>query len=582
MRDRPDRVSCAVATANDLATRIWSSSATQQSFAIARELAANPNSMRWECDRTINDVDSDHFDESSGALAIYEESLNFRRCLAKIDPRNSQWQRDGAYFLERIGDEYRNVGMNQRAIAAYEESLVVWRHLAKIDRRNPQRQLNISVCLDKLGDVKLEAADNIGALAAYEESLTIRRHLSKSDPNNPGKQLNVAESLEKIGDLKLAAGDNKGALAAYREMLSIDRGLVEIDGSNSEWQRNLSLSLERFGDVKFTVGDTIAAVEAYEQSLAVRRRLAASDRTNLRWRKEVSSSLEKISRLKRWAIYEGMPAIDSQLAEADYSERLENTSFSVGAVRRKLSAPSIPKLIAATRRQSLRYLRTGPAIIGELSAQVRACVRGFQRSAVILRKFSALRLPKLIAATRRQSLRYLRTGPAIIGELPAQVRACVRGFQRSAELKGLLKWVLPAPSSSHNTPSRYGGWGPFPKRNEPIGPESRCCPPFQQERSTQGPSAVLVPIGKENIADNSLTASASSTGPIDEPHDATSVEASMITGGRASKMDVKPQGDQSPVNIRPGKRRRRKRKRHGASPGLPANQKSDLDRVRMT
>ena len=579
MRDRPDRVSCAVATANDLATRIWSSSATQQCLAIARELAANPNSIRWERGRTINDVDSDHFDESSGALAIYKESLNFRRCLAKIDPRNSQWQRDGAYFLERIGDEYRNIGMNQRAIAAYKESLVVWRHLAKIDRRNPQRQLNISMCLDRLGDVKLEAADNIGALAAYEESLTIRRRLSKVDPNNPGKQLNVAESLEKIGDLKLAAGDNKGALAAYREMLSIDRGLVEIDGSNSEWQRNLSLSLERFGEVKFTVGDTIAAVEAYEQSLAVRRRLAASDRTNLRWRQEVSSSLGKISQLKRWA----MPAIDSQLAEADYSERLENTSLSAGAVRRKLSAPSIPKLIAAIRHQSPRYLRTGPAIIGELSAQVTACVRGFQRSAVIFRKFSALPLPKLIAATRRQSLRYLRMGPAIIGELPAQVRACVRGFQRSAELKGLtLKWVLPAPSSSHNTPSRYGGWGPFPKRNEPIGPESWCYPPFQQERSTQGPSAVLVPIGKENIADNSLTASASSTGPVDEPHDATSVEASMITGGRASKMDIKPEGNQSPVNIRAGKRRRRKRKRHGASPGHPANQKSDLDRVRMT
>ena len=240
MRDRPDRVSCAAATANDLAMRIWSSSATQQSFAIAGEVAANPNSIRLK-GVTINDVDSDDFDESSGALAIYEESLTLRRRLAKIDPRNSQWQRDGAYFLDRIGDEYRKVGMNQRAIATYEESLAVWRHLAKIDRRNPQLQLNVSVCLDKLGDVKLGAADAVGAITAYEESLTIRRHLSKGDPSNPSRKLNVAESLEKIGDLKLAAGDDKGSLAAYREMLSIDRELVAIDGNNSEWQRNLSL-----------------------------------------------------------------------------------------------------------------------------------------------------------------------------------------------------------------------------------------------------------------------------------------------------------------------------------------------------
>jgi tetratricopeptide (TPR) repeat protein len=549
MRDRPDRVSYAVATTNDLAARIWSSSATQQSFAIADELAANPNSIGWKRDITINDVDSDDFDESSGALAIYEESLTFRRRLAEIDPHNNQWQRDSAYFLDRIGDEYRKGGMKQRAIAAYKESLAVWRHLAKINRRDPQLQLNISVCLDKLGDVKFCAADGMGALAAYEESLTIRRHLSKEDPNNPSRQLNVAGSLEKIGDLKLAAGDAQGALAAYREMLSIDRALVAIDGSNSEWQRNLSLSLERFGDVTLTVGDTVAAVAAYEQTVSLRRRLAASDKTNIQWQKEFSASLEKISRLKRWA----QDNIELQRDLSATSERLENTSLSVGTILRKLS--SIPKLIAATRRQSRRYLRIGLAIVGKLSTQVRACVRGLQRSAAILRKFSSL-----ISAIRRQTRLHLRIRSAIVSKLSAQVRACVRGLQRSAEFKGLkLK--------------THRGRVPIQSQNESIAAEA------QHGRSTHGQSDVLVPIGKESTANNSLTASPSST--VDEPHDATSVEASMITGGRASKMDIQPQVTKSPVKARSGKRRRRKRKRHGASPSLPANQKTDMVRARM-
>jgi hypothetical protein len=55
----------------------------------------------------------------------------------------------------------------------------------------------------------------------------------------------------------------------------------------------------------------------------------------------------------------------------------------------------------------------------------------------------------------------------------------------------------------------------------------------------------------------------------------------MITGGRDSKMDVEPQVAQSSVKARSGKRARRKRKRHGASPSLPANQKSDMVRARM-
>ena len=538
MRNRPDRVSYAVATTNDLAARIWSSSATQQSFAIADELAANPNSIRWKRDITINDVDSGDFDEISGALAIYEESLTLRRRLAEIDPRNNQWRRDAAYFLDRIGDEYRKVGMRERAIAAYEESLAVWRHLANIDRRNPQLQLNISECQDKLGDLKLGAADGMGALAAYEESLTIRRHLSKDTPSNPSRQLNVAGSLEKIGDLKLAAGDAQGALTAYREMLSIDRVLVAIDGSNSEWQRNLSLSLERFGDVTLAVGNTVAAVAAYEQTVALRRRLAASDKTNIQWQKEVSASLEKISRLKRWA----EDNIELQRDLSATSERLENTSLSAGTLLRKLS--SIPKLIAATRRQ--RNLRIGLASVGKLSTQVRACVQGFQRSAAIFRK--------------------LGISSAIFGKLSAQVRACVRGLQRSVEVKRLkLKWLFPAPSR----PRR--GRVLIPNQNEPIAAEA------QHEGSTHGQSDVLAPIGKENTANNSLTSSPSST--LDEPNDATSVEASMMTGGRASKMDIQPQVTKSPVKARSGKRRRRKRK---PSPRLPANQKKgDMVRARM-
>jgi tetratricopeptide (TPR) repeat protein len=538
MRDRPDRVSYAVTTTNDLAARIWSSSAAQQSYAIADEIAANPNSIRCKRDITINDVDSGDFDESSGALAIYEESLTLRRRLAEIDPRNNQWQRDAAYFLDRIGDEYRKVGMRERAIAAYEESLAVWRHLANIDRRNPQLQLNISECQDKLGDLKLGAADGMGALAAYEESLTIRRHLSKDTPSNPSRQLNVAGSLEKIGDLKLAAGDAQGALTAYREMLSIDRVLVAIDGSNSEWQRNLSLSLERFGDVTLAVGNTVAAVAAYEQTVALRRRLAASDKTNIQWQKEVSASLEKISRLKRWA----EDNIELQRDLSATSERLENTSLSAGTLLRKLS--SIPKLIAATRRQ--RNLRIGLASVGKLSTQVRACVQDFQRSAAIFRK--------------------LGISSAIFGKLSAQVRACVRGLQRSGELKGLkLKWLFPAPSRSHR------GRVPIPNQNESIADEA------QHGGSTHGQSDVLVPIGKEDTANNSLTSSPSST--LDEPNDATSVEASMMTGGRASKMDIQPQVTKSPVKARSGKRRRRKRK---PSPRLPANQKKgDMVRARM-
>ena len=87
---------------------------------------------------------------NSKNLEAYMVSLSIRRRLAQIDPSNIQWRRDEACILNRIGDEYRSVGMNYQAIAAYEGSVAIRSQLAKIDPRNRQRQLDVSMGLKKL------------------------------------------------------------------------------------------------------------------------------------------------------------------------------------------------------------------------------------------------------------------------------------------------------------------------------------------------------------------------------------------------------------------------------------------------
>jgi tetratricopeptide (TPR) repeat protein len=251
-----------------------------------------------QCDSHFGRVPSNST-KRVGNLAVYEECLAIRRRLAKVDPRNTQWQHDEACLLDQIGNEYRNAGMKRQAIAAYEASLAVLRHLAEIDPRNTQRQLDVAVSLDKLGDAKLDGVDSWGAITCYEASAAIWRHLLTSQPNNAHWQSSVAQNLEKIGDIKFTAGDSKGALTSYEEMLTIDRELVERDGSNVEWQRTLSLSLERMGDVRLALDHAMSAVTAYEESLAIRRRLIELDDSNSQWPEEVSYIIKKIDHAKR-------------------------------------------------------------------------------------------------------------------------------------------------------------------------------------------------------------------------------------------------------------------------------------------
>ena len=323
-----------------------------------------------------------------GNLAAYEECLAIRRRLAKVDPRNTQWQHDQAFILDQIGNEYRNAGMKRQAIEAYEGSLAVWHHLANIDPQNPQRQLDVAISLNKLGDVKFDGADSFGAITSYEGSVAIWRRLFNNDPNDARWQFKVAETLEKIGDIKFLAGDNKGSLASYEEMLFVDRGLLEIDGSNTEWQWNLSLSLERLGDVKIALGDDISALAAYEESLVIRRALVELDEFNTEWQERVSLTIEKINDLK--CANEDTCATAGQEKASWSKSILRETPATVSSGREEartgLLSGSFLALSAATRLRWLQDRKEASELLGRLSKRSRLVARSLRQMMSLMQK----------------------------------------------------------------------------------------------------------------------------------------------------------------------------------------------------
>jgi tetratricopeptide (TPR) repeat protein len=320
--------------------------------------------------------------KSVSNLAIYEECLAIRRRLAKVDPRNTQWQHDEACLLDQIGDEYRNERMKRQAIGAYEASLAVLRHLAEIDPRNTQRQLDVAISLNKLGDVKLDGIDSWGAITCYQASVAIWRQLRGREPNNACWHSNIAQSLEKIGDIKFTAGDTRGALTAYEEMLEVDRALVEIDGTNIEWQLNLSSSLERMGDVRFALDHAISTVAAYEESVAIRRRLIELDGSNIEWPEQVSYIVKKIDHAKR---AEQHRIADHHLIDiaAPTTLRAEKESVSLNGeeviARAKHLLLSFFPLIKPTRTR----WRGKPLLLKKLTKGATAVLRSFQRASQI-------------------------------------------------------------------------------------------------------------------------------------------------------------------------------------------------------
>jgi len=321
-----------------------------------------------------------HFGQRTGMLEDYQKRLALRHRLVCIDPTNAQWRHDEACILDRIGEEYRRVGLAHETIAVYEVSVAIWRQLAKVGPRN--QQLDLSISLGKLGDARLAVADSVGAIAAYEESVVNWRRLLKQNAENSFWQIKLAEGLEKIGDLKLQAGDNTGALTAYEDMVIIDRGLVEIDGSNTEWQWNLSLSLDRIGDVELGLGHTNAARLAYEQSLALRRRLVEVETSTSRWQDGVSLSLRKIVDLKHLveeraaahAAQSELRGVDRLLFEIDHINSELQERLSLGAnesneTKKTRNLATLEESLAIRRQLALSY-PTNPRYRYDLSVDL--------------------------------------------------------------------------------------------------------------------------------------------------------------------------------------------------------------------
>jgi tetratricopeptide (TPR) repeat protein len=161
--------------------------------------------------------------------------------------------------LKKLGEVKLEANDSSGAIAAYEEGVMFWRRVLKKDPDNARWIFVIAEILERIGDLKLEAGDHNGALKAYEEMLHNDRQLVEIDDTNNEWQWNFSLSLDRIGGANLNLGNLNAAAAAYDESLAIRRRLADLDKSNGLWQEGASLMQKKIVDLKRLCDDEAAA-----------------------------------------------------------------------------------------------------------------------------------------------------------------------------------------------------------------------------------------------------------------------------------------------------------------------------------
>ena len=121
----------------------------------------------------------------------------------------------------KIGDVLLVRWDSAGALAAYQAALAIAKALAKLEPSNTEWQRDLSICHEQIGNVLVVEGDGPAALVAYEASLAIREALVKRDPANTQWQVDVAVSCSKLGSLdsQLPAKDRKEYLLRGQQIL---------------------------------------------------------------------------------------------------------------------------------------------------------------------------------------------------------------------------------------------------------------------------------------------------------------------------------------------------------------------------
>jgi tetratricopeptide (TPR) repeat protein len=305
----------------------------------------------------------------AAAEAGASRSLEIARKQLSANAASSEWQRNAAVAIERMGDILARTGDLAAAGKSYEASRAATLRLAESEPENALRQRDVSVAENRIGDLMMRRGEPAEACIAYGRSLDIMERLAAAESDNAGWQRDVSVSLERLGDCNAASGNQKTALANYQQAHVIRRKLAASDPANLGLQRDLAVTSERLGALLTGIGQPATALPLLQDTLSVRSRLSLADPENRVWRRDLAVSHEKMGDAagmmrepaKALLHFEQSLALREELlasdrANTDVEFELAISRYKVGLAQRDLSEPVRAREAFSAAREIVRRL----------------------------------------------------------------------------------------------------------------------------------------------------------------------------------------------------------------------------------
>jgi tetratricopeptide (TPR) repeat protein len=230
----------------------------------------------------------------AGALKSYHDGHAINEKLARLEPKNAQWQRELAVSYTKIADVLNAQGDLAGALQNYRKAVAILETLTAQNPANTRWQRDLSAAYSLTSAVLSSQGDLAEAFLNSRNSLTIREKLTKQDPANAGWQRDLLGGYRSMGDILQAQGDLPGAVRRYHESLALGENLLKQDPSNADWQAAVAGVYASLGDALMVQRDFRGALQNYRDGVAIAQKLAKQDPFNADWQRDLSASYLRV------------------------------------------------------------------------------------------------------------------------------------------------------------------------------------------------------------------------------------------------------------------------------------------------
>ena len=287
------------------------------------------------------------------AAKTYESSQTVSDSLSAAEPNNLAFRKQVSDNLAWLADAHENSGALERALADRERQLRVLADLARLDPRDTQVQRDEMTARRSIGRLLASRGDMAGALKESLAALAIADALFRIEPENTEwLQANAATKFD-LAEVQLAARQASDAATTTRSGCDIVDRLVDRNRNVADW--NAMFRARCFGlrsRIALSQGNPGEALELAKQSLAAARTspkavdrgllifsslldggeaLAASGRRNdaLRWWTAANQSIPKSIELEP-SDQGGLAAVKLRLGDRAGAQQLINSLNAIG------------------------------------------------------------------------------------------------------------------------------------------------------------------------------------------------------------------------------------------------------------